>query len=124
METISNNTNLHFQRRDRLPSNIFANAERFYPSLLHLFQCARLSDMRIRCVSGAELSGTHGGPAAFGVVSRAGIAACTSSEDGGLAGFDGGGGHEEDEPEARYSNGCHHQKLGFRRSAGAKADGK
>src|SRR5271168_998914 len=101
--------NLHLQRRDRLLSNILAKAQRFDPSLLHLFQYTHASDMRIRCVSGAELTGTHGGPAAFGVVSRAGVAACTSSEDGGLASFESGWGHIEDKLEARRSrnNGCH-----------------
>jgi len=82
--------NLHLQRLDRLPSKILTKAQRFDPSLLHLLQCTHTSDMRIRRVSGAELTGTHGGPAAFGVVSRVGVAACTSSEDGGLAGYESG----------------------------------
>jgi hypothetical protein len=65
--------------------------------------------MRIRCITWAELTSTYGGPAAFGVVSRAGVAACTSSEDGGLAGFESGRGNEEDKLEARRSrnNGCY-----------------
>jgi hypothetical protein len=60
-------------------------------------------------VSGAELTGTHGGLVAFGVVSRVRVPACTSSEDGGLAGFESEWGHEEDKLEARCSrnNGCH-----------------
>jgi len=98
-----------FQRLDRLPSNILAKAQRFDSSLLHLFQYTHASDMRIRCVPGSELTGTHGGPAAFGVVSLAGVVACTSGEDGGLAGFEKGWGHEEDKLEACCSrnNGCH-----------------
>src|SRR5271156_2680112 len=105
----STNTNLHLQRLDRLPSNILAKAQRFDSSLLHLFQCTHASDMQIRCVSGAELTGTYDDPAAFGVISRAGVAACTSSEDGGLTGFESGWRNVEGKLEARCSrnNGCH-----------------
>jgi hypothetical protein len=108
-KTTSINTNLHLQRLDRLPSNIFAIAKCFDPSLRHLFQYTHASDMRIRCISRAELTCTHGGPAAFRVVSRARVAACTSSEDGSLAGYKSGRGHEEDKLEARGSrnHGCH-----------------
>lgn len=99
----NNNANLHLQRLDRPPSNILAKAQRFDLNLLHLFQCIHASDVRIRGVSGAELTSTRSGPAAFGVVSRAGEAACTSSEDGGLAGYESGWGREEDKLEARCS---------------------
>jgi hypothetical protein len=68
--------------------------------------------MRIRCVSGTELTGTHDG-LAFGVVSWAGVAARTSSEDGGLASFESGCGHVEDKLEARCSrnNDCHSVRI-------------
>src|SRR5271155_5481715 len=53
--------------------------------------------------------GTYDGPAAFGVVPGARVAACISSEDGGLAGFESGWGNVEDKLEARCSgnNSCH-----------------
>ena len=51
--------------------------------------------MRMRNVSGAELARACGCPAAFGVVPGAGVAAGAGGEDGGFAGFKGGGGDVE-----------------------------
>jgi hypothetical protein len=101
--------NSHLQRLYRLPSNIFAMTQRLDLGLLHLFQCTHASEMRICRVSGPELTRTNGGPAAFRVVPRAGVAACAGGEDGGLAGYESGWGHVEDELEASgsRSNSCH-----------------
>ena len=103
MTNSKHNTNLLLQRVDRLLSNILTNAYRFDPSLLYLFQNARASDVWIRCVSRAELTGTHGGPTAFGVLSRARIVTCTGSEDGSFADLEGGFGDEEYKLKARWS---------------------
>lgn len=51
--------------------------------------------MRIRFVFGAELTSPRRDLAAFGIISRARIAACTGSEDGSFAGCESGWGYEE-----------------------------
>lgn len=63
--------------------------------------------MWVGCVSGTELTRSHCRPAAFCVVSWAGVAASAGLEDGSLASQNGRGWCVKDEAEARNGSGCH-----------------
>jgi hypothetical protein len=83
--------------------------------------------MRIRRVSRSELTGSLDYPATFRIVSRARVATCTRSEDGGLAGFESSWRDEEDKLETSGggSNGGHAEvrtKLGFNQAPDATKD--
>jgi len=89
---------------DSLFGNIIADTKRFDPSLLHFFQHAQASDIWIRSVSRAELAGTHSGPAALCITTRARVATSTSGENSGFAHFESGLGYEEYKLESHCSS--------------------
>ena len=95
------NTNSPLQRINRFPSHILTNTQRFNPRLLHLFQHARTPDMWVCRIPRAELTGTRSGPAAFCIISGAGVATRTGGEDGGFTGRESEFGYVEDELETR-----------------------
>lgn len=93
------------ERGDSLPGHVQPEAQRLDTHLGRLLEGADAAEVRAGRVAGAELAGAGRGPAALGVVARAGVAAGAGGEDGGLAGLDGGGRCVEDEAVA--GDGCH-----------------
>jgi hypothetical protein len=73
---------LPFESFDSVSCDVFTHANGLNPGLFDLLKLADFTKMWFGCIARAKLASPYDGPTTLGIVTRAGVATCSSSENG------------------------------------------